>query len=219
MLNAGVEMAVPKSSQTLGCSHPATAPANCNPPSSPPHCPGDPVVSAEHLGELQQASSTSKSGSSDQNQKRHHLPHLVCSPEALSESQPAVLGTELHPARLACVCHDVMAIILFSCLCFSPWSPLFFFLSLPGSSPLPTLLLHGIALPPSHRRGRTCCTHWLLGVRNGLTLSPRVTPLWRITSLRKQAPACTLVHTHLMQTDPPAREQAAAQEGAPQARR
>lgn len=129
MLNAGMELAVPKSSQTLGCSHPATAPVNCSPPSSPPHCPGDAVVSAEHLGKLQQASSASKSGSSDQNRKRHHLPHLVCSPEALSESQPAVLGTELHTARLVCACRDVMAIIFFSCRCFTPTVSTFFFLS------------------------------------------------------------------------------------------
>lgn len=154
MLNAGVEMAMPKSTQTLGCSHPATAPANCNPPSSPPHCPGDPVVSAEHLGELQQASSTSKSGSSDQNQKRHHLPHLVCSPEALSESQPAVLGTELHPARLACACHDVMAIVLFSCLCFSPWSPLFFFSLFQALAlSLPSYFMASLFPPPTVRAG------------------------------------------------------------------
>lgn len=32
-----------------------------------------------------------------QTTKRQHLLHLVCSPEALSESQPVILGTELHP--------------------------------------------------------------------------------------------------------------------------
>lgn len=38
-----------------------------------------------------------------QTTKRQHLPHLVCSPEALSESQPVMLGTELHPDQCTSV--------------------------------------------------------------------------------------------------------------------
>lgn len=48
-----------------------------------------------------------------QTTKRQHLPHLVCSPEAFSESQPVTLGTELHPDQCTSAsarhCHDSTA--------------------------------------------------------------------------------------------------------------
>lgn len=104
MLNASMDLAVPKSNWPLGCpQHDPAAPisptahTNCNHPSSPQS-----VSSPSGCCGVCKTPWRIKTGLHVkkwlhlQTTKRHHLPHLVFSPEALSESQ-SVLGTELHP--------------------------------------------------------------------------------------------------------------------------
>lgn len=65
------------------------------------HCPVGAAVSAKHLRELKQAS-TLKSGSISKQQKGSIFP-IWFTPLRHSESQPVVLGTELHPDWCASV--------------------------------------------------------------------------------------------------------------------